>query len=293
MKNDVDVVIPWLNPTEKWFSQYKNYCENEHPGRIRDLNTMRPTLRGILKNLPWIRYIWLVIYDEEQIINLDWVELKNEKIKFVYHRDIIPQEFLPNFNSMLTEAYIHNIKDLAEFVLFMNDDMIYTKSVSKDFYVKDGHSVHRRKTLHDRKESFGNLYQYIINSTCKFISQEFGKFVLAEDFHMPCILRKSLIENIWSVYGKKLHDCFVDSKIRRAKNISMVTLMLTIEEMFNMCEYKDDINVKTKPVWLNDNTTKKELQDIIKNNSIVCLNDGEILSNEGSIKIKEIIKDLF
>ena len=106
----IDIVIPWLNPTKKWYETYKLYRENEEEGRIRDLNTIRPAIKSIIKNLPWIRYIWLIVYDEEQIANLDWEELKNEKIKIVYHKDIIPNEFLPNFNSFLTLNYVYKIK---------------------------------------------------------------------------------------------------------------------------------------------------------------------------------------
>ena len=65
-KNPIDVVLPWLNPTDKWFSEYKKYCEDENPCRVRDLNTMQPTLRGIIKNLPWVRYIWLIVYAAER-----------------------------------------------------------------------------------------------------------------------------------------------------------------------------------------------------------------------------------
>lgn len=289
MTDTVDVVIPWLNPTEKWFSEYKNYCENEHPGRIRDMNTMRPTINGILKNLTWIRYIWLIVYDEEQIPK-DWDELKNEKIKFVFHNDIIPAEFLPNFNSMLTEAYFHKIPDLAEFVLFMNDDMIFTKPVPKTYYVRNGKTVHRKKSLMVRKNCFRNTYQKIINSTCDLIQTITKQRVMSDDFHMPCILKKSLLEFVWKKYNKALYNSFTNSKIRKEKNISIVTLLLTLEEVYNMCTYSNDTTIKTKPIWLNDTTTSDIIIEALNNNHIVCLNDGEVLSDEYAITLKNMLK---
>ena len=292
MNEDIDVVIPWLNPTDKWFSQYKKYCENENPCRIRDLNTIRPTIKSILKNLPWIRYIWLIVFDEEQYSNLDWEELKNEKIKFVHHRDIIPQEFLPNFNSIITEAFIHNIDGIADYFIFSDDDMIYNRYVPKEHYIFNKKPVHKKKSLYNHKDISFCMYSYIINSTSNFIKIITGNKMMCDNFHMPSLHETSLLKFLWYKYENYIIETFKDSKIRKKKNISMIMTMYTLEEIYNICVY-EKTQIKTSPIWLNDGTKKEDLIKLKNENDIVCLNDSEELSDKYSKIIADYIKDLF
>ena len=288
--NDIDIVIPWLNPTENWYNEYKKYNDTELPCRIRDLNTIRPAIKSIIKNLPWIRYIWLIVYDEEQHQNLDWEELKNEKIKFVYHRDIIPSEFLPNFNSMIVECFAHKIKGLSENFIWSNDDMIFTKPIPMNFYFENNAPVHRFKTLKNYTPVYNCQYDYIINSTSIFIKNITGKTVLSSDFHMPVALKKSMFDFLWFKYYDLLYKSCLNSKVRKNHNLALANIIITLDEFYNHCKY-NNIPIKTQMVVLADNTTKLFLESAIKNNHIVCLNDGELLIKNDKI-IGEYIKEL-
>lgn len=295
MNSSIDIVIPWLNPTEKWFSQYKNYCGDEDPARIRDLNTIRPAIKSILKNLPWIRYIWLIVFDEEQHTNLDWEELKNDKVKFVYHRDIIPQEFLPNFNSMIVECFAHKIEGLAENFIWTNDDMIFVKPIPQEFYFNNDNIVHRCRSTslypHEIPKDKICMFHYICDNTANFISTVLGKRYWTNDFHMPIPLKKSLIEFLWTKYEKEFMNSCRNSKVRKPHNFSFYFIPHTIIEVKNMCEF-NNLGIRTSPIWLSDNTTKEELKNLINNNHIVCLNDTELLKNKADTiasYIKEVL----
>ena len=264
--NDIDIVIPWLNPTENWYNEYKKYNDTELPCRIRDLNTIRPAIKSIIKNLPWIRYIWLIVYDEEQHQNLDWEELKNEKIKFVYHRDIIPSEFLPNFNSMIVECFAHKIKGLSENFIWSNDDMIFTKPIPMNFYFENNAPVHRFKTLKNYTPVYNCQYDYIINSTSIFIKNITGKTVLSSDFHMPVALKKSMFDFLWFKYYDLLYKSCLNSKVRKNHNLALANIIITLDEFYNHCKY-NNIPIKTQMVVLADNTTKLFLESaLILNN---------------------------
>lgn len=288
MIDDIDVVIPWLNPTEKWFSQYKEYCENESPCRIRDMNTIRPAIKSILKNLPWVRYIWLVVFDKEQIPN-DWDELHNAKVKFVFHRDIIPEEFLPNFNSMISEMFIHKIEGLAENILFSNDDMIFTKPIPKSFYFKDGKPVHRKRDFYVYRNGHECLYSEILDTTTNFISSITGHKYFSRDYHSPIPVTKVMLEFLWFKYYDFLYSSCKDSKIRRKHNVAIMSICHTLDEVFNKCVYDDDKEIKLHPMDLQNNTSKEFLRSVFKNNHVICLNDNEHLNNE---KIKDYIKEV-
>lgn len=287
--NKIDIVIPWLNPTEQWYSQYKNYCGNENPARIRDLNTIRPAIKSILKNMPWVRYIWLIVFDEEQHANLDWEELKNDKVKFVYHRDIIPQEFLPNFNSMVTECFVNKIDGLAENFIWSNDDMIFAKPIPQEFFFKDNRPVHRSKYLYLYKNNNVCLYDDICETTANMIEKMFGKKILAQDWHMPIPLKKSLIDFLWTKYNDIIYNSCKNSKTRQKHNLAFNRIPFTIDEIKDLCIYQN-LNIKTQPIFLSDNTTKQQIQIALQNNHIVCLNDGENLINKHK-EIAEYIKE--
>ena len=292
----IDIVIPWLNPTKKWYETYKLYRENEEEGRIRDLNTIRPAIKSIIKNLPWIRYIWLIVYDEEQIANLEWEELKNEKIKIIYHKDIIPAEFLPNFNSFLTLNYVYKIKELSDCFIKSSDDMIFVKPIDKKFFFKNNKPVHRKNSVRPYTTKLTNTYSYICDSTSNFIKSISGNKVLSQDYHMPCALQKNLIAFLAIKYKSVLHKSFENSKIRKPKNIILYKAAHTLDEIHNYCVYDECKEIKQKVVALSDKTSQNEISNAIKNNHIICINDGEGLinnANEIGNFIKTELENLF
>ena len=64
MEFPVDIVVPWLNPTNKWLSEYSRFRESENIGRIRDLGTFKYLLRSIEQNVSWVNKVFVLLYDE-------------------------------------------------------------------------------------------------------------------------------------------------------------------------------------------------------------------------------------
>lgn len=292
----IDVVLPWLNPTDKWKKDYAEFCADEDPCRIRDLNTIRPTINGIIKNMPFVRYIWLIVYDEEQLTGYeDFLSLP--KIKIVYHKDIIPEEFLPNFNSLLPAMFCYKIKDLAENFIFMNDDMIVTKTLSSDMYFSDKKPIHQKTKCRIFGAAERNpkvMWAHVINSTHAMLKKiTGGKDYGINNFHMPIPLRKSMYEFLFDKYGEIFYDSCRNSKIRQPHNISMPELVFWVDEAFDLCEYKNIYSdIKTRFIVLSDNTTRKDIEDALQTSYIVCINDSENLKKNAE-SIASIIKDVF
>ena len=62
-----------------------------------------------------------------------------KKIKIVYHKDVIPEEYLPTYNSGVIELFLWKIKGLSEHYIYVNDDMYPIGELSKDdFFDEDG-----------------------------------------------------------------------------------------------------------------------------------------------------------
>ena len=89
----VDIVLPWLNPTNAWFSEYKKYCENEDPCRIRDLNTMQPTLKGIkVIGLDWTISLGIDTTikheaEEYQLTNINAIQANIDQYNFEFNME--------------------------------------------------------------------------------------------------------------------------------------------------------------------------------------------------------------
>lgn len=139
---EIDFVFPYVdNSDPNWIKQYRDYCNIHHiksnieDVRYRDYGTLKYLLRGIDKCLPWIRNVYMIVEQESQVP--DW--LNRDKVKIVYHKDIIPEKFLPTYNSGTIEMYLKNIPGLSEYFIYGNDDMFPTSPMAKsDFFDEDG-----------------------------------------------------------------------------------------------------------------------------------------------------------
>lgn len=139
----IDIVIPWVNGEDpRWLKKKNSYLHNvgekpknpEKDNRFRDYGTLKYVFRSIAKYAPWVNHIYLVTDDQVP----DWLDFKNKKISLIDHRDIIPDKYLPVFNSDVIDFAIPNIKGLSEHYVLFNDDTMLNKSVKpEDFFVND------------------------------------------------------------------------------------------------------------------------------------------------------------
>lgn len=129
----MDIVITYVNGLDPVWQKEYEACTNVPvlEKRFRDWGTLPYLLRGIEKNMPFIRKVHLVVSGESQVPQ--WIN--RQTVNVVLHKDIIPQEFLPTFNSNTIELHLHNIPDLDEEYLYFNDDFFpVLPCAEKDFF---------------------------------------------------------------------------------------------------------------------------------------------------------------
>jgi hypothetical protein len=103
--------------------------------RFRDNEELRYSLRSLERYAPWVRSIILVTDGQRP----SWLRADQPKIRIVDHREFIPGEYLPTFNSHVIEAYLHTVPGLAEHYLYMNDDVFLARPCRKtDFFAPNG-----------------------------------------------------------------------------------------------------------------------------------------------------------
>ena len=87
--------------------------------------------------MPFIRKVHLVVARESQVP--EWIN--RDEVNVVFHRDIIPAEYLPGFNSNLIEMHLHRIKDLDEEYLYFNDDIFPIAKCEPTDFFRNGKGV--------------------------------------------------------------------------------------------------------------------------------------------------------
>ena len=130
----MDIVITFVDGSDPvWLEEYRsNLSVPPVRKRYRDWGTLRYLLRGIERHLPFCRRVFLVVSSESQVP----VWCDDSRVSVVFHRDIIPERFLPTFNSSMIEMFLHRIPALSEQFLYFNDDMFPVMDcLEEDFFM--------------------------------------------------------------------------------------------------------------------------------------------------------------
>ncbi|MBP5437605.1 MAG: Stealth CR1 domain-containing protein [Treponema sp.] len=143
----VDLVYLWCDGSDKNFANKKNELkkklnisfDKQSNGNVRYIehNELKFSLRSVQKFAPWINHIYIVTDNQKP----KWLK-ENSRLTIIDHKDIIPKNILPTFNSCVIEFYIHKIKNLSEHFLYANDDFIFFNTVQrKDYFDKKGNPI--------------------------------------------------------------------------------------------------------------------------------------------------------
>lgn len=131
----MDAVILYVDGNDPaWRADYEKYTDIPlMDKRFRDWGTLRYLFRGIGKFMPFVDRIFLVVSHPSQAP--EWV---SGKVNVVLHKDFMPAELLPSFNSTAIETCIPLIEGLGEKFLYFNDDMYPVAPSAEDDFFEDG-----------------------------------------------------------------------------------------------------------------------------------------------------------
>lgn len=164
----MDIVITYVNSLDpEWQKDYEKHTNTPiMEKRFRDWGTLKYLMRGIEKNMPFIRKVHLVVARESQVP--EWINREN--VNIVLHSDIIPSEYLPTFNCNPIEMHLHRIKGLDEEYIYFNDDIFPLKPCkATDFFV-DG-----RGTLGMSRHLFAfNMFKKICKNSNRIARKALG-----------------------------------------------------------------------------------------------------------------------
>lgn len=135
----MDAVITYVDGQDPvWRAEYASFVGGPVLSkRYRDWGTLRYLLRGIGRHIPSIENVFLLVSSDSQVPA--WVDRDN--VRVVLHKEIIPDRFLPTFNSTTIEMFMHRIPGLGEEFLYFNDDMFPVADCSHEDFFREGKAV--------------------------------------------------------------------------------------------------------------------------------------------------------
>ena len=273
IEEPIDIVLPWVNPTDiNWLNDFAYWKEKETgdkcEGRFRDCNTLKYVFRSIEDNCPWCRYVFLVLSSPTQIPS--WLNINSPKLKIVYHKDYIPEEFLPTFNTSVIELFYCFIKELSENFILINDDMFFTKNPGKNFYFQENLPVYKKCII---KPNLTDNWFATLNRTLNVAKQITHKDIeMYHPNHLPISYKKS----IWQFVHYKNKDLIYSTlKPSRFRNENRITsyLFYYITNAMKQCIY--DNTERGRFYFFTNKNTKYDF-----NCNAVCLNESGEVSDE-------------
>ena len=272
---NVDIVIPYVDSSDPVWQKSCLDAGNSDitSNRFRSWDTLKYLLRGVEKYMPFVRNVILIVSDENQVPK--WLNTK--EVRVVYHRDFIPEEFLPTFNSCTIEAFLFNITKLSEQFIYFNDDIFPINGmVASDFFVDS-------KPLLRFQEHQNCIKQAVFSLQCRnsldLITQmlhldnyDEGELITPDHSAMPML--KSSVDEVGLQCIEALKQSI--SQFREDKNIN--------QYIYHYYHYfqKDYVEDCCPYLYLEINNNLNHIRYIILNNReipLLCLNDMDTVSN--------------
>lgn len=103
-------------------------------GRFRDNDELRYSLRALERYFPDCGHVYIVTDAQTPA----WLQ-NSAQISIIDHKDLIPANKLPTFDSANIESYIHRIPHLSERYFYLNDDVFFGSPVDvSHWFTQDG-----------------------------------------------------------------------------------------------------------------------------------------------------------
>ena len=142
---DIDLIIPMVFPQDPvWQAEYQKYRGSKdatHHVRFRSWGTEELLVRCCMRYMPWVHRIHILLAGESQV--QEWMkeaavpqQHTQPKIHIVFHKDFVPEKYLPCFSSPCFEMFLHRIPGLSECFIYGNDDMFPLSPLEPDDFFR-------------------------------------------------------------------------------------------------------------------------------------------------------------
>ena len=305
---EIDIVIAWVDGADPvWREDKKNRMieqgmpinMDDREERYRDWDILQYLFRGIEKFAPWVRKVHFVTYGHLP----KWMNTQNSRLHIVNHKEFIPAEYLPTFNSHTIEWNFHRIKGLSDQFIYFNDDIFLLKNVRPEDFFKHGKPVDMLALQPDVTNVDDTTMPYIYLNNAMVLAKYFNKrenmkkqpgayfhigyppmyffynmlevmfprFTGFYTVHGPSPLKKSTYEKLWNLEGELL-DQVCSHPFRHKEDVNQYVLReyaklsgdFVPKNVNKFCKY---YNLKKENKDLTETITKQKIP-------VVCINDS-------------------
>ena len=264
----MDIVITYVNGQDPaWQKEYERYVSAPiEVKRFRDWGTLRYLMRGIEVNMPFIRKVHLVVSGESQVP--EWVN--RDEVNVVLHKDIIPEDHLPTFNSNPIEMHLHRIEGLDEEYLYFNDDIFPIGPCKAEEFFLNGKGM-----IGISKHIFAtNMFKKICRNSDRMARKALGlkpSWQFLRQQHICAPMLRSQCEEVYNKLRPEILGSL--TRVRSAENITQYLFtdyMYLKGRIINKRQAKSHISIGI--------ATKSMIQRTIANpkRRLVCINDVQL-----------------
>lgn len=276
----MDIVITYVNGLDPiWQQDYERHTNVPVlEKRFRDWGTLRYLFRGIEKNMPFIKNVFLVVSHESQIPT--WIN--RQTVKVVLHSDIIPKEYLPTFNCNPIEMHLHRIEGLDEEYLYFNDDMFPIIPCHETDFFRQGKGVIGM----GRHWFASNMYKRICRNSDR-LARRLSGLASSHSFLRPQHICSPMLKSICEELYDKAKDEILAS-LSRTRTMNDLNQYLYLDYMYHK-GYIINEKLSKRHIsvgFASANRIRKELLNPVK--KLICINDVH-LSEKKYIKLRETI----
>lgn len=175
----IDFVVLWVDGSDPaWLAEKNHYLEEKYgdsfvsgASRYQDWEQMNYWFRGVERFAPWVNRVFFVTWGHVPA----WLNLSHPKLTVVKHRDFIPAQFLPTFNSNTILLNLHRIPGLSEQFVVLNDDMFLTAPVKPTDFFRNGLPVD--ECVHNAIVSpgGGDMFPHFLLNNMDVLNRNFSK----------------------------------------------------------------------------------------------------------------------
>lgn len=295
---NIDLVYLWVDGNDpKWQAKRNAFLERKvenslssFNGRYVNNDELKYSLRSVERYAPWIRKIFIVTDDQSP----EWLDIENPKIKIIDHKEILPAESLPCFNSNVLEHFLCKISNLSEYFILSNDDTFFNKIVSPTtFFGKDGYPIIRltRKPFRRfrwflREQIFKNphkLYSKALFNAAELVKQKFGFFYNGLPHHNIDSYLKSDCIRVGEQIFKNEIDHTKMNHIRNANDIQRI-----VYSYVALAEKRGHLRYVSNDESLHIHIQKDRHFEKLKkfDPTFFCMNDSEYADDNDRMKLK-------
>ncbi len=286
----------WLAKKRAYTGEMVDGSETDSKARYESNDELRYSLRSAEMYAPWIRRIFIVTDGQTPA----WLDTSDPRVQIVDHREILPPESLPCYNSSVLNHYIYKIPGLSEYFLSASDDTFFGAPVAPDFFfLADGSPIVRLK-----RKRFGKLrwpikkllrigvgaYRTSIHTSALLVERETGRFIGGIPHHNIDACRRSDYRNAVENVFRGEVEAVREHHTRAPGDLLRVTFsfyaIVTARAQLRWVTNRESLRI---PVHKHDYMARlKRFRP-----SLFCLNDSQRSSDDDRRRIKPFLESLF